>query len=67
MQMQANGQTGTEAAGQVLYMALELSNRKWKLGFSDGSKLRKRTVTAGDVEKPERGCLISQLGAQRSD
>lgn len=40
--------TETHAAGQVLYMALELSNRKWKLGFSDGSKGRQRTIPAGD-------------------
>jgi transposase len=29
-------------------MALELSNRKWKLGLSDGTKWRQRTITAGD-------------------
>ncbi len=46
--MQATTQTETQAAGQTLYMALELSNRKWKLGFSDGSKWRQRTITAGD-------------------
>lgn len=40
--------TETQAAEQVLYMALELSNRKWKLGFSEGSKWRQRTITAGD-------------------
>ena len=40
--------TETHAAGQGLYMALELSNRKWKLGFSDGTKWRQRTITAGD-------------------
>lgn len=31
-------------------MALELSEKKWQLGFSDGAKLRRRTVTAGDGE-----------------
>ena len=46
--MQAATQTETQSAGQTLYMALELSNRKWKLGFSDGSKWRQRTITAGD-------------------
>ena len=40
--------TETQAAEQVLYMALELSNRKWKLGFSEGSKWRQRTITSGD-------------------
>jgi transposase len=33
---------------QVLYMALELSNSKWKLGFSNGQKERLCTVAAGD-------------------
>jgi hypothetical protein len=46
--MQATTQTEIPATGQTLYMALELSNRKWKLGFSDGSKCRQRTITAGD-------------------
>nr|VFK21543.1 MAG: hypothetical protein BECKLFY1418C_GA0070996_10963 [Candidatus Kentron sp. LFY] len=32
----------------VLYMAMELSNAKWKLGFSNGSKDRSVTITAGD-------------------
>lgn len=48
--MQATPQTEIPAAGQTLYMALELSNRKWKLGFSDGNKWRQRTITAGDQE-----------------
>lgn len=34
---------------QVLYMALELSNKKWKLGFSNGVKVREVTIEAGDV------------------
>lgn len=33
-------------AGQVLYMALELSNRTWRLGFSNGSKMRQKSVQA---------------------
>ena len=32
----------------VLYMALELSSKKWRLGFSDGAKQRQVTVVAGD-------------------
>ena len=39
--------------GTVLYMAMELSNRKWKLGFGDGRKLRRKTIEARD----ERGLL----------
>ena len=32
----------------VLYMAMELSNSKWKLGFSNGEKKRVKTVDARD-------------------
>ena len=35
----------------VLYVAFELSNRKWKLAFSDGRKMRHATVDAGDLEQ----------------
>ncbi len=33
----------------VLYIAFELSNNKWKLAFSDGSKIRHKAITAGDL------------------
>jgi transposase len=33
----------------VLYIAFELSNSKWKLAFSDGSKIRYKTITAGNL------------------
>lgn len=29
-------------------MAMELSNRKWKLGFSQGERIRVKTIEAGD-------------------
>ena len=32
----------------MLYMALELSNKKWKLGFNNGKKMRQHTIDAGD-------------------
>ncbi|MEN8132762.1 MAG: IS110 family transposase [Pseudomonadota bacterium] len=35
-------------SGAVLYMAMELSNSKWKLGFSNGSKLRRKSIDARD-------------------
>jgi transposase len=49
----------------VLYMALELSNAKWKVEFSNGEKIRQVTITARDlgeledeIEKAmERFCL----------
>jgi hypothetical protein len=33
----------------ILYIAFELSNSKWKLAFSDGSKIRYKTITAGNL------------------
>ncbi len=39
--------TTTTTAG-VLYLALELSNKKWKLGFSDGNRVRIKTIEAGN-------------------
>ena len=41
-------------AGTVLYMALELSSKTWKVAFSDGTKIRKTNVDGRDrvdVEK----------------
>jgi transposase len=32
-----------------LYIAFELSNSKWKLAFSDGSQLRYKAITAGNL------------------
>lgn len=45
--MQAAEGRGYEA-GRVLYMAMELSNRKWKLGFGNGAKVRRRSIEARD-------------------
>ncbi len=39
---------------QVLYMALELSNTKWKLAFSAGDRIRKKSMDAGDLAALER-------------
>ena len=38
----------------VLYMAMELSNANWKLGFSNGSRDRSVTIIAGDWEALSR-------------
>jgi transposase len=35
----------------VLYMALELSQTKWKLGFSDGNKMRFMSIDARNLEQ----------------
>ena len=35
-------------AGTDLYMAMELSNSKWKLGFSNGQRIRRKSIDARD-------------------
>lgn len=45
--MQAVPQQGYEA-GTVLYMAMELSQRTWKLGFSNGQRMRRTSLDARD-------------------
>jgi transposase len=45
--MQAAQERGYEVK-TTLYMAMELSNSKWKLGFGNGSKLRRKTIEARD-------------------
>ena len=39
------------ASGPVLYMALELSNKNWRLAFGDGTKRRQVSVPAADLAK----------------
>ena len=46
--MKAVLQHKDSAASTVLYMAMELSNKKWKLGFSNNERYRVKTVEAGD-------------------
>ena len=38
-----------QACQTVLFVALELSDKKWKLALSDGNKKRIVTITAGDL------------------
>ena len=38
---------------QLLHVAFELSNSKWKLGFSDGNKMRFKSVDARNLEQLE--------------
>lgn len=37
------------ATGQVLYMAMELSAKRWRLVFGDGSRRRRMVIEAGDL------------------
>jgi len=46
--MNAILQDNNTAVGSVLYMAMELSHQKWKLGFSNSEKIRVRTIDARD-------------------
>ncbi len=48
-------------SGSVLYMAMELSNSKWKLGFGNGSKSRRKSVDARDRQR----CLEEMALARR--
>ncbi len=45
--MQAVQQQGYEVEA-VLYMAMELSNSRWKLGFSNGRRMRRKSIEARD-------------------
>jgi transposase len=48
----------TKAA--VLYIAFELSNSKWKLAFSDGSKIRYKTLTAANLAQLQTEIELSK-------
>ena len=37
--------------GKVLHVAFELSQNKWKLGFSDGNKMRFKSIAARSLEQ----------------
>lgn len=39
------------ALAPVMYMALELSNKTWRLALSDGTKRRQVSVPAADLAK----------------
>jgi transposase len=45
-----NPRAEDSAKAVVLYMALELSNTKWKVAFGDGSKVREVNVGARDLK-----------------
>ena len=45
--MQAAQVKGYEV-NKTLYMAMELSNSQWKLGFGNGAKIRRKSIDARD-------------------
>jgi transposase len=55
--MTADLQVQAYESEAVLYMALELSNTKWRLAFGDGSRQRQVGIAAGAI-----GELLEQLG-----
>ena len=50
---------GDNTSEATLYLALELGDKKWKLGFTIrlGQSPRRRTITAGDL-----GALEAEIG-----
>lgn len=54
-------QNKDSANNQTLYIAFELSNSKWKLGFSNGEKIRIKTIEARDW-----AALQSEIGLAKS-
>jgi len=46
----------------VLYIALELSNAKWRLAFGDGTRQRQVVIVSGDVASLSE--QIAQVKAQ---
>ena len=52
MRSEATRESETIVGGQVLYMALELSNRTWKvLLASPAGRRRERSVAARDLDR----------------
>ena len=47
--MTADLRTKSYASEAVLYMALELSNKSWRLAFGDGTRQRQVCIAAGDL------------------
>ena len=47
--MTADLQAKSYASETVLYMAMELSNKQWRLAFGDGTQQRQVVIEAGDV------------------
>ena len=63
MNLATHGTEGSPSA-PVLYMALELSNKTWRLALSDGAKRRQVTVPAADLMK--LACAVATSPAASS-
>ena len=53
--------------GAFLYMAVELSQKKWKLGFSDGKKMRFRDISARVLEQLQEEVEMAKQKFQLPD
>ncbi len=58
--MQAAQVRGYEV-NTVLYMAMELSNSKWQLGFGNGAKLRRKSIDARDRHRCLEEVLLAKV------
>ena len=47
--MTSNLQIKAYEIAAVLYMAMELSNEKWRLAFGEGTRARQVSIEAGDI------------------
>jgi transposase len=54
-------QTKAYVSETVLYMAMELSNKQWRLAFGDGTRQRQVVIAAGDV-----AALGEQIGKAKA-
>jgi transposase len=54
--MTADLQSKSYVSETVLYMAMELSNKQWRLAFGDGTKQRQVVIEAGDI-----AALVEQI------
>jgi transposase len=59
--MTADLQRKAYVSESVLYMAMELSNEKWRLAFGDGTRQRQVVIAAGDV-----AALGEQIGKAKA-
>ena len=59
--MTADLQMKAYEMGTVLYMALELSNKTWRLAFGDGQRQRQISISSGDISD-----LLEQIQKTRA-
>jgi hypothetical protein len=52
------------ASAPVLYMALELSNKTWRLALSEGAKRRQVVVPAADLMKLSEASSTTHVARQ---